>query len=152
MRIAIHEPFPILEELLKHLLSQSKKAAPTLVEAAKCGGEYDLFLSDRVWLPGDEEVRARLYLVPEEAVSPCRDVSGTVLVGGMNGADAVTLSSIGDSRALLCLQQEILVCGKWISPFEKPIAFDRRYNLYKNLAAGFACALAEILQGEEGSL
>ncbi|MBR3837125.1 MAG: hypothetical protein IKJ74_03180 [Clostridia bacterium] len=152
MRIAIHEPFPILEGLLKHLLSQSKTAAPTFVEAAKYGEDYDLFLSDRSWLPGDEEVRARLYLVPEEALSPCREVSGTVLIGGMNGADAVTLSSIGEERALLCLQQEILICGKWVSPFEKPIVFNRRYNLYKNLAAGFACTLAEILRGEEGSL
>ena len=50
---------------------------------------------------------------------------------------------------MLCLQREIRFDGQWIGPFEKPIAFDRRYSLYKNLAVGFALALTEIVFGEE---
>jgi hypothetical protein len=50
---------------------------------------------------------------------------------------------------MLCLQREIFLKNTFIGPFERAVPYDRNYNLYKNLAAGFALALTLIFREEE---
>ncbi len=147
MRVALSEPFPILEQLLQKRLANRFFRRAVSLEQAASGETYDLFVSDRSYLP--RNVKAKLYLIPGTAPMPRLGTTGQILTGGMNLADHVTLSSIRENRAMLCLQQEIRFAGQWIAPFEKPFYFDRRVSLYKNLAVGFTLALMEIVFGEE---
>lgn len=148
MNIAISEHLPILEPLMRKRLAVLQIEAPIEIEKAAENGSYSLFITDRPYLPAEGFFKAELILLPGGGDLPQR-ADATVLTGGMNGEDAVSFSSIGEKKAMLCLQREIFICGSFIGPFEKPIPFDRNYTLYKNLAVGFAQSLAEILLREE---
>ncbi len=149
MNIALAEHIPILEHSLKQKLHSFPFSSRIHLERATQGKEYDLILSDLDYLSDSWRFSSDLFLVPGRVGNRRFSVEGTVLTGGMNPADPVTFSSIGEDRAMLCLQQEIPFAGRNIGPFEKPIEFDRNFSLYKNLAMGFALALAEIWFGEE---
>lgn len=146
MKIGLWETFPILEGLLKEMAPCFSLPSSLALFSLRTGERYHLLLTDRAHLP---PAQADCILIPGRREAPILSSCGQVLTGGMSRADPVTFSSIGEERALLCLQQEIVLCGQSIVPFERPIPFLRRYSLYKNLAAGFALSLAEILFGEE---
>ena len=147
MNIAISEHLPILENLLRKQLS-TMPTGRIHVEKATRNGNYSLLLSDRSDLPREGFLRAELILVPG-GFDFLQRTEAVVLTGGMNREDAVSFSSIGEKRAMLCLQREIALEGTFIGPFEKSVPFDRNYTLYKNLAVGFALSLADILLREE---
>jgi len=149
MQIALIEQLPILETLLQSVLRKSPYRSQIVLQKAEKTRLYDLALSDRIFFSEPHFCRAQLYLVPSEAKMEKNFFCGTLLTGGMSAADPVSLSSIGEDRAVLCVQQEICLCGKNIDPFEKPIPFDRNFSLFKNLAAGFVLALTEQIFGEE---
>ena len=146
MKIAVFEHLPILETLVKKRLCTAKEAARVTVEKAVEGCAYSLLLSDRNHVP-QGLLTSELILLPGGEFIP--ETVGTVLTGGMKSEDAVSFSSIGEDRAMLCLQREIPLGRAFIDPFEKSVPYDRNHTLYKNLAAGFALCLAEILLREE---
>jgi len=149
VKIAISEPFPFLEERLKLRIRQSHPKPFPELEPARIFRRYNLLISDRNVFSGDEMPFSELYLIPNFArlIRPAR--CGLLLSGGMHSSDSVTLSSIGEDHAMLCLQQEIRICGTDLGPFEQVIPFNRNDSLYHNLAMGFSLALTEALGREE---
>ena len=150
MRIGFWETTPILQECLRRRAAYHPLGNRIVPEQARHGATYDLFLSDRVFLPDPFPFHTEIGLIPGSARG--RDGGalllpreGVFLTGGMRNFDPVTFSSIGDDTAMLCLQQEIFWKGKSVVPFEKKVPFDRDFSLYKNLAASFAFCLAEAL-------
>ena len=144
------ETMPILQECLRRRATRHPLGDRMVLDRARYGASYDLFLSDRSFLPDPFPFHVEIGLIPGagrgrdgEAILFPRE--GVFLTGGMKCADPVTFSSIGDDTAMLCLQQEIFWKGKSIVPFEKKVPFDRNFTLYKNLAASFAFCLAEVL-------
>lgn len=147
MRIALSEQFPILETALRESMAHLPHRHRPVLDG-KSLAPCDLVLWDRNYFSAAIAPRAEVYLIPGGIRIEEEPLSGILLAGGMNRADPVTLSSIGEDRAMLCLQQEICFSGQNIAPFERPIFFDRRLNLYKNIAIGFALTLTEYLFGE----
>lgn len=146
MKIAVFEHLPILETLVKKRLRAAEETARITVEKAVVGRAYPLLISDRSHVPSPL-LASELILLPGGEFIP--ETMGTVLTGGMKSEDTVSFSSIGEDRAMLCLQREISLGHTFIDPFEKSVPYDRNHTLYKNLAAGFALCLAEILLREE---
>jgi len=149
MKIALMEPFPLLREHLHRALLSTPYASLVLPEAARGEKRYDLAVSDLNYFPPKDLPRAELYLIPGEARVDPSFREGVLLTGGMSRWDAVTLTSIRDNSAMLCLQREITLMGKSLVPCEKRIPYDRRMRLYKNLAIGFCLSLAEWMFEEE---
>ncbi len=149
MKIALMEHLPILESFLQNAAKKCPFKEKMTVEKAVVGETYDLILSDLSWYSPRGFASGSLILVPSYAHVIAPPLAGQLLTGGMNQADPVTLSSIREDRALLCLQQELNLLGKSVYPFEKPFPFDRSFSLYKNLAVGFALSLAEQIFGED---
>lgn len=149
MKIGLFETLPILQEKLKAERIALPFGGKIILEDARKGKDYDLILSDKSYLPEPSPFRAQVYLVPGSAHIGTLPEEGILLTGGMNRADAVSFSSIGEEEAMLCLQQEICFHGQSIMPFEKKVRFDRNFSLYKNLAAGFALSLAHLLFVED---
>lgn len=148
MIIALAERFPLIETRLIQLLSQNRAPDFVRLERVRAEGEYDLVLCDLNHLSPARFHHAACCLVPTHASAP--DAPADILLsGGMNPADPVTLSSISEQSAMLCLQQEVIVSHQSIVPFEKKIPFDHGISLYKNIAVGFALAIAEQIEGEE---
>lgn len=148
MKIGISEPFPLLEYRLKDLYERHQLPHPPRA-ARETDEGFDLILSDRNFFDSQSLPHAALYLISGEILPKCLPEEGLVITGGMNSGDTVTLSSIGEDRAMLCLQREISLGNVFIGPFERAVPYDRNYNLYKNLAAGFALALTLFFREEE---
>ena len=148
MKIGILEPFPLLESRLQALFESSLLPSPPR-DAENTEDFFDLILSDRNYFDDKSLPPASLYLISGEILPESLPESGLVITGRMNSSDTVTLSSIGEDRAMLCLQREIFLNNTFIGPFERAVPYDRNYNLYKNLAAGFALALTLIFREEE---
>lgn len=148
MRIALWEPFPLTETLLFTRLKNSAAKHSVAVEKARMGQHYNLVLFEGSFFPQYPLCSSDLWLVP----SSCKVKKlplGTFLTGGMGSEDDVSLSSIGEENALLCIQREIVHGERTLFPLEKTIPFDRNYSLYKNLAAGFALLSVKFFLGEE---
>jgi hypothetical protein len=152
MKILCSESFPLMETYLHECLREFSWGKQICVEKSAPHKHCDLLLSDRTFFCGAEEPTTALTLIPGSCrvTDPPKD--GLLLVCGMAPQDPVTLSSIGEDRAMLCLQQEISLFGCNVGPFESKIPFDRRYSLYKNLAVGLALYLAELLIRKETRL
>lgn len=149
MKIGFFETTAILQEKIRKEKSSFPLGEKLFLEPVRYGGEYDLVLSDKPYLPNPPSFRSFLCLVPGSA-EPILPMQGVILLrGGMNREDPVTFSSIGDDTAMLCLQQELFFGGKSIVPFEKKVPFDRNFSLYKNLASSFTFSLAEFMFAEE---
>ena len=149
MKIGLWETFPLMESLLSQIAPLFPLAGSLEVGRWEKNESYHIFLTDRALPPS---ASSEIILIPSSSERLWRDFSGQVITGGMGSSDPVTFSSIGEDRALLCLQQEILFCGREIVPFERPVPFRRNFSLYKNLAVTFALSLTEILFGEEFTL
>ena len=147
MKIAVFEYLPLLETLVKNRLCAAKEDRVT-VEKAVESRVYTLLISDRSHVPQSILLTSELILLPSGSRF-IPEAEGTVLTGGMRSEDAVSFSSIGEDRAMLCLQRELNLGQVFIEPFEQSVPYDRNHTLYKNLAAGFAICLAEILLREE---
>ncbi len=149
MKIGFFETTPILQERIRKEKASFVLGERIFLEPIRYGGEYDLVLSDKPYLPNPPIFRFSICLIPgsSEPIPPFRE--GILLRGGMSREDPVTFSSIGDDTAMLCLQQEIFLRGKSVVPFEKKVPFDRNFSLYKNLAASFTFSLAELMFAEE---
>ncbi len=147
MNIGIWESLPLMESRLRGLFAR-QGLDPRQITRARDAGQ-DLILSDREPFWGHLLPPADLYLISGLLLPRTLPEEGLVLSGGMGQEDAVTLSSIGEERAMLCLQREITLGGRVVGPFENRIPFDRNFNLYKNLAMGFALSLAQIFREEE---
>ncbi|MBR2616195.1 MAG: hypothetical protein IKC69_05910 [Clostridia bacterium] len=151
MKIGLWEPFPVLERLLIRNTGVFRFPEGVAITRGKQGESYDLLLHDRASLL---PARAQVVLISgeREPIGASHPFSESrILTGGMGCTDPVTFSSIGEDHALLCLQEEIVIGAREIGPFERPVPFLRGYSLFKNLAAGFALSLAEILFGEESA-
>lgn len=148
MRIGFLEPFPILLGLVETQMKQRGFGNRVHLETANPEKEYDLLISDFSYY-SKSAPRSAVTLISGSARVFSPPEKGILISLGMKGCDTVTLSSILEDKAMLCLQQEICVFGQNLGPFEKPIVFDRSYSLYKNLSAGFALCLAESYFGEE---
>ena len=149
MNIAFSEPYPILYREWKRrreLFSRGNRIR--LCSAEHCR-RADLILSDRNSFRASLLPLGELYLVSGEAFIEEAPAEGILLTGGMSRWDAVTFTSIGEERAMICLQREVTLLGRSVFPFEKPVFYDHRLRLYRNLALGFSLALAEQLLGEE---
>lgn len=149
MRIALMEAFPLLQTRLTSLFASQPFSRRIRFEAAREEEEYDLALCDRIRFPGGAMPKAAVYLAAGEARVERTPEVGILLTGGMSVWDAVTLSSIREEKAMLCLGSEICFCEKRIFPFESAVPYDHNYPLYQNLAAGFCLALAKQLFGED---
>jgi hypothetical protein len=148
MRIGLLETVPILREKLKSERILYPFGGKLVVESVRYDARYDLILSDKKHfhhLP----YRASVFLIPGNSDSLAVPNQGILLTGGMSHSDSVSFSSIRETEAMLCVQQEICMGGRSIEPFEKKVVFNRNFSLYKNLATGFALSLAEILFTEE---
>ncbi len=144
MKILCSESFPLMETYLRECLRELSWGQRIHVEKSAPDKHCDLLLSDRTSFCGTEEPTAALTLISGSCRVTYPPKDGLLLFCGMAPQDPVTLSSIGEDRAMLCLQQEISLFGWNIGPFESKIPFDRKYSLYKNLAVGFALYLAEL--------
>lgn len=149
VKIALMEHLPILETFLIETAGKSPFQKNLTIEKVSPDETYDLILSDLSWYSPKGFSAASMILIPSYAHVIAPPENGLLLTGGMNQADPVTLSSIREDRAMLCLQQEISLFGNSVYPFEKPIPFNRSFSLYKNLAVGFALSLAEQIFGED---
>ena len=147
MNIAVYETFPILETALKRSLSPFSSAVH--LERARRNVLYDLMIWDLSFLPRKRPFRTEILLIPGFLSAEKFSGTGKAFSVGMNRNDPVTLSSIGEDRAMLCLQREIFWKGISIGPFEKPVFFDRNYSLYKNIVLGFTVSLAEFVWKEQ---
>lgn len=65
----------------------------------------------------------------------------SVVSCGMLLKDSVTLSSIGEEKAMLCLQRNVDFFGVILQPFEKSIPFDRSLSIYRNVSIAFLLLL-----------
>jgi hypothetical protein len=149
MKIGFFETTAILQEKIQKEKNAFPFGEKLFLEPIRYGGEYDLVLSDKPYLPDPPYFRTFLCLIPGSA-EPVLPIPHSILLrGGMNQEDPVTFSSIGDDTAMLCLQQEIFLMGKSIVPFEKKVPFDRNFSLYKNLASSFTFSLTELMFAEE---
>ena len=145
MKIALLEDFPLLHSLL----TLSPDLPSLLWEAPRNGQQYDLVLCDRAFLLPPLPP-SPLILVPHTCkIQPQVEADRLILRGGMDSESAVTLSSIKEEEAWLCLTREIRWQGRLLGPFEKKIPFRHSFSLFKNLAVGFARCLADPLLGEE---
>lgn len=147
MNLTLLEPFPILrhrieKELKKLNLEKTVRLTPR-------GETADLVICDLNRFPPRNCPNSELYFISGQASVQKPLLPGFLISGGMSSWDAVTFSSIGEDRAMLCLQQEITLLKKSIVPFEKSVPYDRNYPLFQNLATGFCLSLAEQLFGEE---
>lgn len=149
MRIGLLETIPILREKLKRERNAYPCGERIVAESLRRGARYDLILSDKSYFPCSFPCHAEIFLIPGNARIDAIPEEGLLLTGGMAHSDTVSFSSIGEEDALLCVQREIFLMGKSILPFEQKVHFDRNFSLYKNLATGFALALARILFTEE---
>jgi hypothetical protein len=149
MRIGLLETLPILREKLKSERILFPYGGKIVAESVRRGAHYNLLLSDKSYFPKNLPCHADLFLFPGNAEIHFAPKRGMLLTGGMAHSDSVSFSSIGETDAMLCIQQEICINGKNIAPFERKVRFDRNFSLYKNLATGFALSLAEILFTEE---
>lgn len=149
LHVAIQERLPLLETFFRESFSISATASSPVLIACKSGVECDVVLSDEREFFAPVYPRASVYLIPSSARILQGAATGVVLSGGMRLADAVTLSSIREEDAMLCVQREIRLGKTSVLPFERPIPFDRRYSIYKNIAVGFCRALTEELYGDK---
>lgn len=148
MRIALWEPFPLTETLLLSHLKKCPLRGTVSVEKARSGRRYDLVLFEGNYFPEQPFCTSDLWLVPASCTAK-KLPEGAFLTGGMGSDDDVSLSSIGEESALLCMQREIVQKERILFPFEKKIPFDYNFSLYKNLAAGFGLLAAKFYFGEE---
>ncbi len=148
MRIALWEPFPLTETLIRRHLKESGLESSVSVEKATFGEHYDLVLFEGSFFPENPFCSADLWLVPASCV-PKKLPRGTFLTGGMGIDDDISLSSIRERSALICIQREIAGKAQALIPQEQKIPFDRNFTLYKNLAAGFALLWVKFFLGEE---
>ncbi len=148
MKIGISEPIPLLENRIRFLFRDFPLWEPPYSATAE-NAPFDVILWDRNRFDAQNLPKSSLYLISGEILPQALPEEGLVITGGMGIEDTVTFSSIGEDRAMLCLQQEIPVGERFIAPFEISVPFDRNYNLYKNLAAGFCLALTLMIREEE---
>lgn len=148
MKIALWESFPLTETLLISHLKKNGTERLVSVEKAKFGEHYDLVLFEGSFFPEIPFCSSDLWLAPASCV-PKKLPQGTFLTGGMGIDDDVSLSSIREKSALLCIQREIVGKGRSLFPRESKIPFNRNFSLYKNLAAGFALLWEKFFFGEE---
>ena len=148
MKIALWEPFPLTETLLRNHLNKSETKNLVSVEKIKFGRHYDLVLFEGKFFPEEPFCSSDLWLVPASCTVK-KLPRGTFLTGGMGIDDDISLSSIREESALICIQREIVGKDRTLIPQEHRIPFDRNFTLYKNLAAGFALLWTEFFFGEE---
>lgn len=55
---------------------------------------------------------------------------------GMSSKDSVTYSSIGEERALICIQRKIIFLDKVYEPCEFPVFLHKNISEYQNLIVG----------------
>ena len=149
MNIAVREEIPLVRKRLDALFATRPYGRRLLLEDPIPTRHYALVLwegarfTPRLSAPSD--VTLLPFSVPLVAPPEC----GTLLLGGMDGEAQVSFSSIGEESALLYVSREFFIGKTHVLPFEKKVPFDRRFSLYKNLAAGFALSLADLYFGEE---
>lgn len=148
MKIALWEPYPLMEARLFALLKKAGLDGDVSLERPKAKGRYDLVLFEGGHFPEDPHFQGNIWLVPSSACVK-KLPEGVFLTGGMSPEDDVSLSSIGEDDALLYTKREILQNGRPLFPFEKRIPYDRNFTLYKNLAAGFGLLTAKFYFGED---
>ncbi|MBR4287987.1 MAG: hypothetical protein IKT50_00955 [Clostridia bacterium] len=148
MKIALWEPFPLTETLLRSHLKKIGAEHLVSVEKAEFGKHYDLVLFEASFFPEDPFCSSDLWLVPASCTVK-KLPQGAFLTGGMGIDDDVSLSSIREKNALMCIQREVVIKHQSLIPQERIIPFDRNFTLYKNLAAGFALLWAKNFFGEE---
>lgn len=155
MLIAIREDLPLIRTRLTDLLSHHphrdkiriESVSPFPHTAPQDPIPHLLLWEGAVYSPR-VSAPSRLTVIPF-AVPLAAPPEGEVLFAGMEIEAAISFSSIGERDALLCISREFSFAGESILPFEKKVPYDRNYTLYKNLAAGFALALADLYFGEE---
>lgn len=148
MKIALWEPFPLTETLLRSHLKHCGISHLVSVEKAKFGKKYDLVLFEGKFFPEVPFCCSDLWLVPASCQVK-KLPQGTFLTGGMGIDDDISLSSIHEKNALICIQREIAVNAQTLIPQEQIIPYDRNFTLYKNLAAGFSMLWTKFFLGEE---
>lgn len=150
MHIACLEKYPILFRFLSEALEAKPYREKVTVERAPFSrAAYPLLLSDESYFPGRRELFGDLVLLPSRTRLGALPEKCRPLFCGMGREDEVTLSSIGEEKAMLCLQKEISLGKTVLVPQEVPIPFYRQYSLFKNAAVGFSVLLLDAVFGEE---
>lgn len=150
MQIAVSEPFPLLENLLRKNLRNKPYCQNLCIQPAKnCTAPVALFLSDETTFPGRFFVEAELVILQSAVALPKNAEAFPFLCAGMGLSDSLTLSSIRETEAMLCLQKEVRFGDLVLEPLEEKIPFDPNFSIYKNIAAGFVGVLLDRFYEEE---
>lgn len=145
--IAILEKYPLLERKLKKSIAEKSYRGQIII--SKEEENADIILSDERHFSGSGFDASKIVIASSDAIFPNDHAPKNLLLCGMHNADAITLSSIREDHAMLCIQREIEFEELKILPFETWIGFDRNYDIYKNISIGFITTLFDLYFGEE---
>ena len=148
MEIALDEPYPLLETLLKRSLEKKEYRDRVVLFSPPLFPETaDLCLYDHDHFSPRFLRRAKLIVVPSEAKGAVS--SRHVLTAGMGLFDPLTFSSLKEDRAMLCLQKGVAIGKCRLEPREVWVPYDPFYSVYKNLAVGMALLICDEIFGRK---